>query len=93
MLNYTNIARNRVYVYTHIHNLYISLNTQLTLIIEPSTSLFIRQSFADIKAAKEAIKYLLAEAQESWKTTHSDKTRFNIVYTDTQNCSFRIRAT
>ena len=61
--------------------------------MEPSTSLSIGQSFADIKAAKEAIKHSLAEAQESWKTTHSDKTRFNIVCIDTQNCSFRIRAT
>ena len=59
--------------------------------MEPSTSLFIGQSFLDIKAAKEAIKHSLAEAQESWKTTHSDKTRFNIICIDTRNCNFRIR--
>ena len=82
LLNYTNIALNRVYICTHIHNLYISLNTQLTLIIEPSTSLLIRQSFSDIKAAKEAIKHLLAKAQELQKTIYSNKTGFNIIYID-----------
>ena len=60
--------------------------------MESSTSLSIGQLFSDIKAAKEAIKLSLAEAQESWKATHSDKTRFNIVCTDSQNCNFRIRA-
>ena len=56
--------------------------------MESSTSLSIGQLFSDIKAAKEAIKLSLAEAQESWKATYSDKTRFNIVYTDSQNCNF-----
>ena len=47
-------------------------------------------TFPSIQAAKDAIKTVLAEAQESWKATHSDKTRSNIICKDI-TCNFRIR--
>ncbi len=49
-------------------------------------------TFPSIQAAKDTIKTVLAEAQESWKATHSDKTRFNIICKDI-TCPFRIRVT
>ena len=47
-------------------------------------------TFPSIQAAKDTIKTVLAEAQESWKATHSDKTRFNIICKDI-TCHFHIR--
>lgn len=55
-------------------------------------SLQVGSTFPSIQAAKDAIKTVLAEAQESWKATHSDKTRFNIICKDA-TCNFRIRVT
>ena len=48
--------------------------------------------FDDIPSAKAAIKAYLADATESWKATHSDKSRFCIVYKENNSCNFRIRA-
>jgi hypothetical protein len=42
-------------------------------------SLQVGSTFPSIQAVKDAIKTVLAEAQESWKATHSDKARFNII--------------
>jgi hypothetical protein len=47
-------------------------------------------TFLSIQDAKDTIKTVLAEAQESWKAAHSDKTRFNIICKDV-TCNFRIR--
>jgi hypothetical protein len=55
-------------------------------------SLQVRNTFPSIQAAKDAIKTVLAEAQESWKATHSDTTRFNIICKEI-TCNFRIRVT
>ena len=37
-----------------------------------------------------AIKACVADAAESWKATHSDKERFNIVCKQQRSCTFRI---
>ena len=55
-------------------------------------SLQVGNTFSSIQAAKDAIKTVLAEAKESWKATHSDKTRLNIICKDI-TCNFRIRVT
>ena len=55
-------------------------------------SLQVGSTFPSIQTAKDTIKTVLAEAQESWKATHSDKTRFNIICKET-TCNFRIRVT
>ena len=49
-------------------------------------------TFNNIAEAKLAIKTFVANAAESWKATHSDKKRFNIVCKQQRTCSFRIRA-
>ena len=49
-------------------------------------------TFNNISEAKLAIKTFVANAAESWKATHSDKRRFNIVCKQQCTCSFRIRA-
>src|SRR5438067_159186 len=50
----------------------------------------VRNTFPSIQAAKDTIKTALAKAQESRKTTHSNKTRFNIICKDT-TCHFCIQ--
>jgi len=50
----------------------------------------VRDTFPSIQAAKDTIKTVLAKAQESWKATHSDKTRFNIICKDI-TCHFHIQ--
>ena len=47
----------------------------------------------NITEAKTIIKAFVADAAESWKSTHSDKERFNIVCKQQCSCAFRIRAT
>ena len=53
-------------------------------------SLQVGSTFPSIQVAKDTIKTALAEAQQSWKATHSDKTRYNIICKET-TCNFRIR--
>ena len=55
-----------------------------------SSSIEVGTSFPTIVAAKDAIKTVLAEAQELWRTTYSDKQRFNIVCKEA-SCKFRVR--
>jgi hypothetical protein len=55
-------------------------------------SLQVRSTFPSIQSAKDTIKTALAEVQESWKATHSDKTQINIICKDA-TCKFRIRVT
>lgn len=50
-------------------------------------------TFDNIIEAKTIIKAFVADAAESWKSTHSDKERFNIVCKQQRSCAFRIRAT
>ena len=49
-------------------------------------------TFDNIIEAKLVIKTFVADAAESWKATHSDKKRFNIICKQQRTCSFRIRA-
>lgn len=55
--------------------------------------LHVGTTFDSITEAKAAIKAFVADAAESWKTTHSDKERFNIVCKQQRSCAFRIRVT
>jgi hypothetical protein len=55
--------------------------------------LHIGTTFDTIIEAKIAIKAFVADAAESWKSTHSDKERFNIICKQSRTCSFRIRVT
>jgi hypothetical protein len=55
--------------------------------------LHVDTTFDNITEAKAAIKAFVADAAESWKSTHSDKERFNIVCKQQSSCTFRIRAT
>ena len=50
-------------------------------------------TFDTIIEAKIVIKAFIADAVESWKSTHSDKERFDIVCKQQRSCTFRIRAT
>jgi hypothetical protein len=50
-------------------------------------------TFDNIIEAKTIIKAFVADTAESWKSTHSDKERFNIVCKQQRSCAFRIRAT
>jgi hypothetical protein len=54
--------------------------------------LYIGTTFDNITEAKLAIKTFVADASESWKATHSDKKRFNIICKQHRTCDFRIRA-
>ena len=58
----------------------------------PEMDLQVGTTFNNITEAKLAIKTFVANAAESWKATHSDKKRFNIVCKQQRTCSFRIRA-
>jgi hypothetical protein len=60
------------------------------LAILDSSSIQVRKSFPTITAAKDTIKTVLTKAQESWKTTYSDKQRFNIIYKEA-SYKFRVR--
>jgi hypothetical protein len=51
-----------------------------------------RSQWVVIKMNKKLIKAYLADAAESWKATHSDKSRLYIVYKQNDSCNFRIRA-
>jgi hypothetical protein len=53
--------------------------------------LHVGTTFNTIIEAKIAIKAFIADAAESWKSTHSDKERFNIICKQQRNCTFRIR--
>jgi hypothetical protein len=55
-------------------------------------TLQIGTTFPNISSAKEAIKFYVSNASESWKTAYSDKTRFDIVCRTLRSCKFRIRA-
>jgi environmental stress-induced protein Ves len=50
-------------------------------------------TFDNIIEAKTIIKAFAADTAESWKSTHSDKERFNIVCKQQRSCAFLIRAT
>jgi hypothetical protein len=56
-------------------------------------NLYIGTTFDTIVEAKAAIKVFMADSSESWKSTHSDTKRFNIICKQQRSCSFRIRAT
>ena len=58
----------------------------------PKIDLQVGTTFNNIAEAKLAIKTFVANAAESWKATHCDKKRFNIVCKQQRTCSFRIRA-
>jgi MuDR family transposase len=50
-------------------------------------------TFDTIVEAKAAIKVFMADSSESWKSTHSDTKRFNIICKQQRSCTFRIRIT
>ena len=81
-------------LHTTVHTHFILFNYFIFVLLHlaiPITMLLqVRNTFPSIQAAKDTIKTALAEAQESWKTTHSDKTRFNIIRKDT-TCHFCIQ--
>jgi hypothetical protein len=56
-----------------------------------SSPIQVGTSFRTIAAAKDAIKTVFAGAQELWKTTCSDKQRFNIICKEA-SCRFRVQA-
>src|ERR1700709_1134470 len=55
--------------------------------------LHIGTTFDTIAEAKAAIKVFMADSSESWKSTHSNTKRFNIICKQRSSCTFRIRAT
>jgi hypothetical protein len=54
--------------------------------------LYVSTTFDTITEAKVAIKAFVVDAAELWKSTHSDKERFNIIYKQQRTYSFQIRA-
>lgn len=55
--------------------------------------LHIGTTFDTMVEAKAVIKAFIADSAESWKSTHSDRKRFNIICKQRRSCTFRIRIT